>query len=607
MFIIGLLSSLVLINYRSNQNKHALSQSTQKLVSDIKKAQNMALSGTDIVGNYYGYGVYLVDNATSYLIYGDINNNSSYQVGDTIIETINLNEKIRIKETAPLSTEIDIFFRPPNPITYIDGSNLAGKNATVTLEIIDTSNTKIVTISTAGVVQVGSLPSIPNIPPVADIDADPLSGDVPLEVDFDASGSYDLDGEIVSYEWDFGDGDDDTGETTNHTYDEAGDYLVTLVVTDDNSDTDNDTVSISVSESNYFGDGLDGDVTISANTSLEVQNKDGSYDGDMVVMNYNNLTIDAGVTLTTDQPGRGLLIYVRENATINGTLSMTAKGGYSDPTTGKGAGNSPSDDSAVSVTGLRYPAFVSGETDTLSSADFAGTGNASVAAVSSQPGISGDGKIFTVQREGAAGGNGGDAPNPPTEQYGQTGYNGSAGQSGGGAGGNARTNPPAGAASGGDGTAGTCFSGGSGGGGAARDSGGGTVSAGSSSVYGGRGGNGAGFNCSYQGCGGVGNPGGSNGGCSGSAPSGTGGLLILIVGGDLSGTGNIHAKGTAGAYVNWNWVMGAGGGSGGGNIIILYGGTNSQSWDISADGVANSGTSQRGGHGSVQGPTQINP
>jgi PKD repeat protein len=50
---------------------------------------------------------------------------------------------------------------------------------------------------------------------------------------FNASESYDPDGEIVSYVWDFGDGTTGTGVTVNHTYTEAGNYTVTLTVTDD--------------------------------------------------------------------------------------------------------------------------------------------------------------------------------------------------------------------------------------------------------------------------------------------------------------------------------------------------------------------------------------
>ena len=62
--------------------------------------------------------------------------------------------------------------------------------------------------------------------------ATPTSGDAPLTVTFDATPSYDEDGEIVSYEWTFGDGSSGTGSTVLHTYHTAGDYSVLLTVTD---------------------------------------------------------------------------------------------------------------------------------------------------------------------------------------------------------------------------------------------------------------------------------------------------------------------------------------------------------------------------------------
>ncbi len=54
-----------------------------------------------------------------------------------------------------------------------------------------------------------------------------------LTVTFNASSSYDPDGSIVSYAWDFGDGANTTGEVVSHTYSRPGNYTVTLTVTDD--------------------------------------------------------------------------------------------------------------------------------------------------------------------------------------------------------------------------------------------------------------------------------------------------------------------------------------------------------------------------------------
>jgi PKD repeat protein len=82
-----------------------------------------------------------------------------------------------------------------------------------------------------------------------------------LACDFDASGSNDGDGSIVSYGWDFGDQSPaSSGETTSHTYATAGTYLVTLTVTDDGDAWDTEVQSVSVAEtppSMHVGD-LDG-------------------------------------------------------------------------------------------------------------------------------------------------------------------------------------------------------------------------------------------------------------------------------------------------------------------------------------------------------------
>ena len=49
--------------------------------------------------------------------------------------------------------------------------------------------------------------------------------------------STDADGTISSYAWDFGDGSTGTGKTTQHAYDAAGHYTVTLTVTDNSGTT----------------------------------------------------------------------------------------------------------------------------------------------------------------------------------------------------------------------------------------------------------------------------------------------------------------------------------------------------------------------------------
>ena len=69
--------------------------------------------------------------------------------------------------------------------------------------------------------------------PIASFTVTPVSGDAPLDVSFNASASFDVDGTITRYEWDFGDGNSGSGVVTSHTYNAAGLYAATLMVTDD--------------------------------------------------------------------------------------------------------------------------------------------------------------------------------------------------------------------------------------------------------------------------------------------------------------------------------------------------------------------------------------
>jgi len=71
-------------------------------------------------------------------------------------------------------------------------------------------------------------------PPVASF-TPPRSPVAGIPVIFNASASYDPDGTIVSYAWDFGDLTNGSGKITSHPYASAGTYNVTLNVTDNDS------------------------------------------------------------------------------------------------------------------------------------------------------------------------------------------------------------------------------------------------------------------------------------------------------------------------------------------------------------------------------------
>jgi PKD repeat protein len=71
----------------------------------------------------------------------------------------------------------------------------------------------------------------PNQSPVADPNG-PYSEYEGVEVCFDGTGSSDPDGDQLTYDWDFGDGNTGSGPTPCHTYADNGTYPVCLTVTD---------------------------------------------------------------------------------------------------------------------------------------------------------------------------------------------------------------------------------------------------------------------------------------------------------------------------------------------------------------------------------------
>lgn len=82
-----------------------------------------------------------------------------------------------------------------------------------------------------------------NSPPTANF----TSACTGLSCDFDGTPSSDNDGSIVSYAWDFGDGNSGSGVTVSHSYAIGGTYTVTLTVTDNSGGTDPGSHSVTVS------------------------------------------------------------------------------------------------------------------------------------------------------------------------------------------------------------------------------------------------------------------------------------------------------------------------------------------------------------------------
>jgi len=118
----------------------------------------------------------------------------------------------------------------------------------------------------------------PNVAPTAVISG-PVNGTEGVAVSFDGSGSSDLDGNVVSYDWDFGDNSAGSGMNVTHTY-AAGTYTLTLTVTDDMGATDSATINITITATTSPQPPIaDAGGSYSANVGVAVQ-LDGSASSD---------------------------------------------------------------------------------------------------------------------------------------------------------------------------------------------------------------------------------------------------------------------------------------------------------------------------------------
>jgi len=93
-------------------------------------------------------------------------------------------------------------------------------------------------VTVAGVGEGGELP-------VANITV-PTNVTVNQTIVFDASGSFDEGGVIVSYLWDFGDGTTGSGMKPVHVYTQPGEYQVVLVITDNAGNTYTKQITVTV-------------------------------------------------------------------------------------------------------------------------------------------------------------------------------------------------------------------------------------------------------------------------------------------------------------------------------------------------------------------------
>jgi len=172
-----------------------------------------------------------------------------------------------------------------------------------------------------------------NQPPVANAGAAQFTQTLnPLF--FDGSGSYDPDGSIAWYFWNFGDGSTASSVTASHAFATPGNWPVTLTVTDNLGAQTRSTIIVAVANRPPVANAGSAQA-VAANTSASF-NGSSSYDPDGTIVSYSWAFGDGGsasgavVTHTYTSPGSfTATLTVTDNSGISAsaTASVTVTGG----------------------------------------------------------------------------------------------------------------------------------------------------------------------------------------------------------------------------------------------------------------------------------------
>ncbi|MDO8667515.1 MAG: prepilin-type N-terminal cleavage/methylation domain-containing protein [bacterium] len=157
VFIIGLVSSVFMVNYHNTNKRSELKMAAQKLASDIRLAQNYSLGSKTYDGITTpsgGWGVHFVSGASNYIIFADKDGDYIYNNDinkDVAKEIKNLPAGVTISSLSPASP-LNIVFFPPDPTTYVNGS--AADSAQVVLRENINNSTAAVTVNPFGLIDV---------------------------------------------------------------------------------------------------------------------------------------------------------------------------------------------------------------------------------------------------------------------------------------------------------------------------------------------------------------------------------------------------------------------------------------------------------------------
>lgn len=182
--IIALVTGIFLANYSSANRRSDLTMTAQKMVTDIRLAQNYGLGlsryglsgSTNVPAGGWGVHFDLTNYGnTKYLIFADDDGDSTFDAGEDnvsygaqvtslpaniIIDSLTVGTVVGTSVGFSTQTKSDITFLPPDPITTINSPNnysedpATNKQVDIILKDLKTNNIKTVRVNYLGLAEV---------------------------------------------------------------------------------------------------------------------------------------------------------------------------------------------------------------------------------------------------------------------------------------------------------------------------------------------------------------------------------------------------------------------------------------------------------------------
>ena len=139
VFIIGVISTMLVVNWRKNEKRYQLQRTAQEIAQLIRRAQGFALNGKErlweptgqqIVPDYYGVH-FEKQSPTFYFIYSNAIGNYGYQYPEELQETYTYTEAGVVIDSIGGGGALDIIFNVPDGFTDFYPN---GTSATITIK-----------------------------------------------------------------------------------------------------------------------------------------------------------------------------------------------------------------------------------------------------------------------------------------------------------------------------------------------------------------------------------------------------------------------------------------------------------------------------------------